>query len=166
MYILTENNIPYNIDSVPDEVEDLKYCVLDYTSSDVTYTHMPLIFLESFNAPSAILQVDDVQIEMPLDWSVICGEPSAGEPEILPLATINQRGFKAFETNPKSSIMPSWPFIDIVNVYTEKKWFVPKLKYGHLLCVPIEDKPKPRCLYFVKEVSKLPEVLDLDKIWI
>ncbi|SVD17965.1 uncharacterized protein METZ01_LOCUS370819, partial [marine metagenome] len=29
MYILTENNIPYNIDSVPDEVEDLKYCVLD-----------------------------------------------------------------------------------------------------------------------------------------
>ena len=107
-----------------------------------------------------------MQIEMPLDWSVICGEPSAGDPEILPLATINQRVFKAFETNPKTSIMPSWPYIDIVNVYTEKKWFVPKLKYGHLLCVPIEGIPKPRCLYFVKEVSKLPEVLDLDKIWI
>ena len=102
MYILTENNIPYNIDSVPDEVEDLKYFVLDYTAPEVSYIHMPLIFLESFNAPSAILQVDDVQIEMPLDWSVICGEPSAGDPEILPLATINQRGFKAFETNPKT----------------------------------------------------------------
>ena len=50
MYILTENNIPYNIDSVPDEVEDLKYCVLDYTAPEVSYIHMPLIFLESFNA--------------------------------------------------------------------------------------------------------------------
>ena len=164
MYILTDNNLPYNIDSIPDEVEDLRYCVLDYTSADVCYTHMPLIFLESFNAPSAILQVDDVQIEMPLDWSVLVGEPSQGDMEIIPLANLNDRGFETLLYNPLKGYMPTWAPIQIINVFVEVKWFFPKLKFGHILTMPIENKTNPLCGYFVKETNKIPDVIDIGDI--
>ena len=35
MKILTVDNKPYDLDTVPDEIEDVRYCVLD--ASDSTY---------------------------------------------------------------------------------------------------------------------------------
>jgi len=58
-----------------------------------------------------------------------------------------------------------WPKIDIVNVYSEVKWYFPKTKPGQLLCTPLTNVDAPKCVYFIKEISKQCEVIDYGKIW-
>ena len=57
MKILTLDNLSYELDTVPDEIDDIRYSVLDYTDqTDVDYIWVPLVFLESFNAPAAVVR--------------------------------------------------------------------------------------------------------------
>jgi hypothetical protein len=101
---------------------------------------------------------------MPLDWSVLIGEPHHGDLEVISLTALNDRGFQAFVFNPVDSFMPQYMPLEIVNVYPDIKWYFPKLKFGHILSVPLEDKEHPMCAFFVKETNKIPEVLDMSKV--
>jgi hypothetical protein len=38
------------------------------------------------------------------------------------------------------------------------------MKNGQLLTVPLSDDDNPPCAYFVKEVSRQSEILQLDKV--
>jgi len=64
-----------------------------------------------------------------------------------------------------TSFRPGFLDIEIVDVYQEVTWFSPKLKNGQLLCVPINNKPEPDCVYFVKDISRNCEVIDYNKAW-
>jgi hypothetical protein len=164
--ILTIDNELFDMNNLPDEIDDLRYGVLDYSDpNNVDYMFVPLVFLESFNAPSAVMKIAGHTFQMPLDWSIIIGEPEVGEPEIIPIMSLNDRGFKAFVLNPLTGYMPKFETVEIINVYPEIKWYFPKLKYGHLLTVPLKDGPNPPCAYFVKETQKLPEILELHKLF-
>jgi hypothetical protein len=46
------------------------------------------------------------------------------------------------------------------------KWYFPKLKYGHILSVPLTDTKNPNCIFIVKEINKIPEVLDITQLWL
>jgi hypothetical protein len=164
--ILTVDNTAFDMNNLPDEIDDLRYCVLDYSDpANADYHWVPLVFLESFSAPAAVLKIGEYTIQMPLDWSIIIGEPELGEPEVVPIMSVNDRGFKGFTLNPITSFRPSFKTIEIVNVFTEIKWYFPKLKFGHILAVPLHDGPNPPCAYFIKETQKVPEVLALDKMF-
>mgnify|MGYP003334910645 FL=1 len=164
--ILTVDNTSFDMNNLPDEIDDLRYCVLDYSDpANADYHWVPLVFLESFSAPAAVLKIGEYTIQMPLDWSIIIGEPELGEPEVVPIMSVNDRGFKAFHFNPFTSFRPNFQTIEIVNVFTEIKWYFPKLKFGHILAVPLTDGPNPPCAYFIKETQKVPEVLALDKMF-
>ena len=164
--ILTVDNTSYNLDMVPEEIGDIRYCVLDYSNpKDADYIFVPLVFLESFNAPAAILKIGDKNVKIPLDWSLITCDPMIGEPEVLPVTSLNDRGFKAFVFNPITGFLPSFEEIEIVNIYQEVKWYFPKLKFGHILTVPLTDKENSPCVYFVKETNKIPDVLSTDDLW-
>ena len=102
---------------------------------------------------------------MPLDWSVAVGDDEAGDVEILPITSLNSRDFKCFQFNPLSSYSAEWPKIDIINVYSEVKWYFPKTKPGQLLCTPLTNTEAPPCVYFIKEISKQCEVINYGKIW-
>jgi hypothetical protein len=54
--------------------------------------------------------------------------------------------------------------IEIVNIYQDVRWYFPKMKNGQLLTVPLHDDVNPPCAYFVKEVSRQSEILQLDKV--
>lgn len=166
MRILTLDNYHYDLDHLPDEIDDMRFAILDNSDpANPDYHYIPLIFLESFTSPALVLQINDRRIKMPVDWQVLIGEPEIGDLEMLPLTSINDRGFKVFEFNPLSSFRPSFPTIDIVDVYHEVSWFSPKLKNGQMLCIPIDDGPEPRCVYFVKDVSRNCEIVDYNKAW-
>ena len=140
-------------------------CVADCASSDKAPVHEPLIFLESFNAPALVLDIGGYKIRMPVDWQILIGEPDLGDLEMLPLTSINDRGFKAFQFNPLSSFRPSFPDVEILDVYHDVMWYAPKLKNGQLLAVPISDGEKPECVYFAKDVSRNCEIVDYNKAW-
>ena len=156
MKILTIENEPFDLNTVPDEVEDMRYCVLDASDKDeIDFYFLPLIFLESFHAPAICLQIGNSSIQMPMDWSILICDDDYGGVEVIPLTSLNNRGFKALATNPLSTKIPDCYDITITNIYQDVKWFFPKLKHGHMLAVPLESKDKPRCAYFVKDQNKI-----------
>jgi hypothetical protein len=161
MRILTLDNEHFNLETLPDEIDDLRFAILDNSNpQNVDYHYIPLIFLESFNSPALVLKIGDTIVKMPVDWQILIGEPEMGDLETLPLTSINDRGFKAFEFNPLSAFRPSFQDIEILDIYHDVTWYAPRLKNGQFLCVPIDDGVKPRCVYFVKEVSRNCEIVD------
>jgi len=166
MKILTLDNATYDLDHLPEEVDDMRFAILDNSNpADPDYHFIPLIFLESFNAPALVLRIGKETIKMPMDWQVLIGEPDVGDLEVLPLTSINDRGFKVFQFNPLTSFRPSFLDIEILDVYHEVSWYAPKLKNGQLLAVPITEGEDPDCVYFVKDISRNCEIVDYNKAW-
>ena len=166
MRILTLDNEPYDLNTLPEQVDDLRFAILDNSNpADPDYHYIPLIFLESFNSPALVLRIGNNKIKMPVDWQILIGEPDLGDLEVLPLTSINDRGFSVFEFNPLTSFRPSFPKIEIVDVYHDVNWFAPKLKNGQMLCVPLQDCKQPACVYFVKDISRNCEIVDYDRAW-
>lgn len=167
MRILTlDDNKFYNLETLPEEIDDLRFAILDNSNpQNVDYHFIPLIFLESFNAPALVLKVGDHRIKMPLDWQILIGERDHGDLETLPLSSLNDRGFNAYEFNPLSSFSPTFLPIEIEDIYHDVTWYAPRLKNGQFLCVPIEDKLKPKCVYFVKEISRNCEIVDYRQVF-
>lgn len=165
MHILTENNIPFSMDNIPAMVDDIRYCVLDYSAKEESdYYCIPLVFLESFTSPSADLQIGPYRIQVPLDWSIVIGEKEIGDLEVVPITQCLDRDFTVFCYNPLNGYRAEYHIMDVVNVYPDVKWHVPKLKFGHLLTLPLERKKEPLCCFIVKDTHKLPDVLDVSRI--
>jgi hypothetical protein len=156
-----ETNSAYNLETLPEEIDDLRFAILDNSNpNNVDYHYIPLIFLESFNAPALVLNIGGSIIKMPVDWQILIGEKDLGDLETLPLTSINDRGFNAFQFNPLKSFHPSFVPIEIIDIYHDVTWYAPRLKNGQFLCVPIDDGENPRCVYFVKEISRNCEIVD------
>ena len=167
MNILTLENRSFNLNTVPEEVDDsVRFSVLDNSNpQDPDFFFIPLIFLESFSSPAVVLEINNEQITMPLDWCLAVGCSQAGSDlEVLPLTSLNQRGFEAYLFNPLTSSKPKFGKIEIVNFYNDVKWYFPKLKTGQLLSVPITEGNDPYCAFFVKDINRQSEVIDFGKL--
>jgi hypothetical protein len=166
MKILTLENTDYNLETLPDEIDDLRFAILDNsTPTNVDYLFIPLIFLESFNSPALVLKVGNRTIKMPVDWQILIGEKEHGDLETLPLTSLNDRGFHAFQFNPLSSYSPTFEPIEILDIYPDVTWYAPRLRNGQFLSVPIDQGEKPRCIYFVKDISRNCEIVDYSQAY-
>lgn len=166
MRILTLEDRYYNLETLPEEIDEMQFAILDNSNtSNVDYHFIPLIFLESFNSPALVLNIGGRIIKMPMDWQVLIGEEEFGDLETLPLSSLNDRGFSVFEFNPLSAFSPSFLPIEIIDVYPDVTWYAPKLRNGQFLCVPIDNGPKPKCVYFVKDISRNCEIVDYSQVF-
>jgi len=169
MNILTLDNQAFEMNEIPEEVEDMRFCILDNSDpKNPDYFFIPLIFLESFNSPALVLNIGGNLVKMPVDWQLLIGEPDFGDLEVVPLTSINDRGFNVFTFNPINSFRPQFYPIEIVDIYQDVKWYFPKLKPGQMLAVPINQGNKeesPKCAYFVKDISRQSEVVNYSLIW-
>ena len=167
MKILTLDNKTYTLEKIPEYVDDsLRFAVLDNSNpNDPDYFFVPLIFLESFSSPAAVLKIGKHKIKMPLDWKMVIGDPEQGELYVIPITSLNDRGFEAFTFNPVTGSKPEFYEVDIVDIYQEVKWYFPKIKSGQILSVPLTDGANPECAYFVKDISRQSETLDYSQVW-
>ena len=111
MRILTLENKTFELNHLPDSVEEtVRFAVLDNSNpADPDFFFNPLIFLESFNSPAIVLEINGHEITMPLDWCIAVGCSEAGSDlEILPLTSLNDRGFEAFLFNPLTGTYPKF----------------------------------------------------------
>ena len=167
MRILTLEDRCFELDNLPEQIdEDIRFSVLDNSNpQEPDFFFIPLIFLESFSAPAMVLNIGGQEITMPVDWSVAVGcSESGNDLEVLPLTSLNDRGFEAFLFNPLSSFKAEFKELEIVNFYTDVKWYFPKMKNGQLLTVPITTGENPLCAYFVKDISRQCEVIEYSKL--
>ena len=68
MRILTLDNTAFDLDHLPEEVDDMRFAILDNSNpQDPDYHYIPLIFLESFTAPALVLRIGEYRIKMPVD---------------------------------------------------------------------------------------------------
>lgn len=154
------------MNELPNQVDDLRYCVLDYSNqNDVDFYFIPLIFLDVFQRPAADLRIGPYRLQMPLDWSVVISDKDLGLTEIIELKHLNDRDFSAFSLNPVKSYIPQFFEITIENVFNDVTWHMPRLKYGHILAVPLVGGSDPLCAFFLKDTNKIPESLDISKIF-
>lgn len=166
MYVMTPDNAVFDMNDLPNQVDDLRYCVLDYgNQEDVDFYFIPLFFLDVFSRPAADLKIGPYRITMPLDWSVVISDKNFGYMEIIELKHLNDRDFDVFAINPISGYMPEFHPIEIQNIFPDFTWNMPRLKFGHLLAVPLRDGPDAPCVFFVKDTNKLPDVLDITKLF-
>lgn len=168
MNILTLDNYPFSLNNLPDEVDDdTRFAVLDNSDpKDPDFYFVPLIFLESFNSPAMVLKIGDDEITMPIDWCIAVGDSATGNDiEVLPLTSLNNRGFEALMYNPLSSFRLEFRKVEIINFYNDVKWYFPKMKNGQLLAVPSSLRPAPLCAFFVKEISRQSEIIYLDRLF-
>jgi len=157
----------FNLDDIPDQIdEDIRFSVLDNSDpKNPDFFFVPLIFLESFSAPAMVLEIAGQEVTMPVDWSIAVGcSESGNDLEVLPLTSINDRGFEAFLFNPLKSFKTEFGPINIVNFYTDVKWYFPKMKNGQLLSVPITEGKNPLCAFFVKDISRQCEVIEYSQL--
>ena len=163
MKVLTLNNESFDLNNLPDELEEaFRFSVLDNSDpSDPDFFFIPLVFLESFSSPAIVLDIRGNEIIMPVDWHIAVGDSRVGKDlEVLPLTSINDRGFEAFLFNPRKSYKADYSPIKVNNYYNDVKWFFPKIKTGQLLSVPLSDEPDPLCAFFCRDISKQHEVID------
>ena len=163
MKILTLENEPFSLTNMPDELEEeIQFAVLDNSDpKEPDFFFVPLIFLESFNSPAMVLEINGKEIMMPIDWHIAVGDSTSGNDlEVLPLTSINDRGFESFLFNPLSSFKFDFGDIKVTNFYNDVKWYFPRTKNGQLLAVPLDDSTKPLCAYFIKDISRQSEVID------
>ena len=161
MRILTVDNTVYEIDQVPDQIDDIRFSIFDTTDPDfMDYYFLPLIFLESFYAPAICLQIGQYNLQMPMDWSIAITDEDLSGIEVIPLTSLNNRGFLTVTLNPLSNSLLKAEEVQITNIFQDVKWYFPKLKPGQLLTTPLGDKKNPNCVFFVKEVSRSSETLD------
>lgn len=167
MNILTLENRVFSLTNLPDDFdEDVRFAVLDNSDpKNPDFFYIPLIFLESFSSPAIVLNINGTEVTMPIDWNIAVGDSESGNDlEVLPLTSINNRGFEAFLFNPLTSYQCSFAKLEVVNFYNDVKWYFPKMKNGQLLGVPISKKDNPLCAYFVKDINKQSELIDYGKI--
>ena len=163
--MLTLDNECFSLNDLPDELgedEDVRFSVLDNSDpKDPDFFFIPLIFLESFSSPAIVMEINGHELMMPVDWHIAVGDQtSGGDLEVLPLTSINDRGFEAFLFNPLKSFKFDFGELKVINFYNDVKWYFPKMKNGQLLGVPLTDGDNPLCAWFVKDISRQSEVID------
>ena len=163
MRILTLENKCFELTQLPDQLEEeVHFSVLDNSDpKEPDFFFVPLIFVESFSSPAIVMEILGKEIMMPVDWCMAVGDSTSGNDlEVLPLTSINDRGFEAFLFNPLSSYKIDFGDIKITNFYNDVKWYFPKTRNGQLLSVPITEGKNPLCAFFVKDISRQSETID------
>lgn len=112
-----------------------------------------------------VLSIGDYTVQMPLDWSVLVCDNEYSDLEVMPLTSLNDRGFHIMVFNPLKHMVPRPREVTITNVYSEVKWFFPKLKNANILVVPLHSGECPDCALFIKDTTKLPEVIDIGTLF-
>ena len=75
MRILLPENTTYNMEFIPDNVEeDLQYCVLVILHHRMQILYLYHWFLDVFSRPAADLKIGKYNLQLPLDWSIVIAD--------------------------------------------------------------------------------------------
>ena len=169
MNILTLDNDVKSLDNIfNNDSEMVDFWYLHYSDKENTdfYTQ-PLQFAETFNDVCIVLDVAGRTVQLPMEWSIIIADSEQGTCEVLQpkMPGFSEKNFRALSFNPNTSFMFDFLPIRVQYALPDVMWMVPKLRFGHFLCMPIEEKENPKCVYIThRKNCKIPDVLNINYI--
>lgn len=174
MQVLTVDNDYFDLDTMPEQIHDVKYCVLDFGkdrkfATEPDFYFNSLIFMEKFSCPAAVLSLGEYNLKVPLDWNILVTGDEFDEMCMMPISSILKRGFKAFAYNPLGGGMPQALAVDIMTVFRNNEWYLPKLNNANVLAVPltqgiaVTNRAAP-CVFISDETYHIPKNFSLTDI--
>ena len=178
MNILLSGNESRNLDVVPDEVDDMNFCVLDFSAAqtnpdDVDFYFRPLRVVEEFSATAAVIRIGRHRMKAPLNWHILIACPDTFEIQLMELTELHAFSFSndenfhmnAFVINPLSGQHPdNNAKIIIEEVYKDVRWRTPAMDPKCAMAVPLKDGKSPPCAFLSRKAVKLDD-LDRTAIW-
>lgn len=172
MNILTVENEPYDLDKMPEIIDDVRFCVLDFGKErrhieEPDFYFNSLVFMEKFSSPAALLQIGPYLLKVPLDWNILITSEEFDEMCMVPVSSLPKRGFSAFVYNPLRGGLPQALPVDISTIFRSNEWHMPKLNIANLLATPMVNNTKnphrnePLCVYIVRDTSHIPKYFSL-----
>ena len=167
MRILSLESGSMDLVSLPETLsKEIHFSVLDNsTPQNPDFFFNPLMFLETFSSPAAVLHIGQYEIMLPLDWMIVIGDGTTGNDlEVLSITSIHNRSFEVFSYNPITSFRPEFESIEVVNIYNNVKWYFPKLNSNQLLTYPLLIEDKTPCVFVTPEISKTCEMINYPQL--
>jgi hypothetical protein len=143
MKILTNENTSIELDLIGRKLtERIHFAVFDSRHiGQMDYQFNPLTFLEIFDGAGVLLDIGGFDLMVPSNWSIVIGDSSSGDLDVVPIEELNGRSFDAFAFNPLTGTVPEFLHIEVKEIYSNVSWTVPKLNYCEFLVTPL-----PGCL--------------------
>lgn len=165
MYILTEKNIPLDINSSSvNNLQNLNFCVFDLSCTDNDYYFYPLLHILTFNSKTYICSISGNYVTIPSCYNILIGEPYSNLLEFVNIEECMHRDFEAFIFNPLSSYKSLFAKIEIISVsLNDHEWFVPKIKNEHILLSPVSHKKGSNCIFLINNSSRI-ETIELSTL--
>ncbi len=162
MYILTEKNIPIDLNNIPvSELQNLNlnFCVFDLSNSDaIDYYFYPLIHMISFSSTTYLLSISGKYITIPSYYKILIGESFGDFLEFVDIEECMHRDFEVFMFNPLSSYKSFFAKLEIISILNDQKWIVPKIKNEHFLISPISKEKGSNCIFLSNNSCKIDSI--------
>lgn len=143
--------------------DDAHYCCLEYASEAARdFIFPPLIYLDLFTVETITVEIAGAVISLPRDWSIVVGDRDIGCLEAIPIARAVEHDHEALVYNPISSSMPAFAAIRLKGRGEAAEWAVPRVKKGHMLCVPLRSGDQPPCIIVAHDTSRMYGAGEID----
>ena len=178
MNLLLSDNTSRSLEVIPDEIDDVSFCVLDFSTlqtdpDSVDFYFRPLRVVEEFGAAAALLQVGDRELRVPLNWHILTVCPDTFEIQMTELTELHNFSFggddglavEAFVCNPLSRHLPrSGMRIVVKEVFKDVRWRAPSAEPKEAVAVALEDGEAPHCAFLSRKGIRMDGV-DRSAIW-
>lgn len=171
MQILNEYNRAINTDQITDHSETY-YCFLDLVKPKAPdYRFEPLVFVETYQAASAVLEIGPYTVVLPFKWSILITDMD--QAEVVPIEDLDGADFKVFCINPINGYIPKTLPVRVVELHKNATWTCPPMNKNKMLVVPIgyerdhdgSKKEEPLCIIVGEQRLKSTDVMDLAMLW-
>lgn len=165
-----ENNI-IDLNTLGDEVPDIRYSVLDCGSEpsregDVDFYFNRLLYIEEFVSPAVVCMIGGHKNILPLSWNILVGDESYGDLELVPVHSLNAKEVDTFVYNPIKGFRFNFEPVRLLKVLPEYNWIFPKSKNGQLLSYPVyTNNGNPECIFITPSTSKIPGIISVGDMY-
>lgn len=167
MFLLTEKNTTININELPvldNENQKTSFCVFDLSNPDQTdYYFYPLLHISFVNSPIYVVSVRENFFFLPKCYKILIGESHSEKLEFINIEECMHRDFDIFLFNPLTCYKKQFSKFEVVSIFPNQKYLIPKIRNDHILLSPISKKNNSLCCYLVNSNSKL-EQIDVDML--
>lgn len=149
MLLLTNENKPIDTEFVQGTKERKFFFILDVGMPDsIDMYCLPLLYLDRMYEPAAELLIGNkYTVSVPLTWKLLVGDPDTGEVEVMDVHNCMGRDIHLVHLNPITGFKVNFSPVELIHIYPDLTWHIPKATRDYFIAVPLEFKENPDVIF-------------------